>query len=144
LKDNSISVNNFVSLNVDLDVGGLNLIIGAKFVGWVPYTRHYRDHYNTKLYLEPWNYLGYYTFPELLKQYPETSCINEANKFFEFEDPISLRDKVFVNVPRVNADAVEENFQQVEVEEKAPEVDGTKTMTEGNATSGLGKTMEKL
>jgi len=86
--------------NFELNTGGLNLMITDKFIGWVPYTKHYRDHYNTKLYLEPWNYLGYYTFPELQKQYPETAEIAHSNKFLEFEDPICLRQKVFVDMPK--------------------------------------------
>merc|ERR1712232_102160 len=102
----------------ELSTGGLNLIMGHQFIGWIPYTKHYRDHYNTKLYLEPWNYLGFYTFPELFKQYPETSCIAECNKNLEFENPIKILDEVFVNQPRKLKPAIESCPTPVPIDEE--------------------------
>lgn len=71
----------------DIENGGLNLIMGPKFIAFIPYNSHYRDHYNVKLLCEPWNYTGYFTLPDLQKQYPETAVIKDAMKLVEYHEP---------------------------------------------------------
>lgn len=73
----------------------MNLIIGQAFIGFIPYNKEYRLHYNKKLILEPWSYLGYYTVPLLTKQYPETAEITNANELVKFSNPIELLERVF-------------------------------------------------
>jgi hypothetical protein len=76
-----------MEFNFDLNNGGASLIMCNHFIAFIPYNTHYRLHYGVKLHVEPWNYLGYYTLPELQKQYPETANIKQCWDLVDFEEP---------------------------------------------------------
>ena len=82
--------------NFDFNNSGASIIVGPKFICFVPYNTEYRNHYNVKLFVEPWNYLSFFTMPELIKQFPETAKIKDAHNSLEFENFMDLLAKIYI------------------------------------------------
>ena len=83
--------------NFDPNNSGASIIIGPKFICFVPYNKEYRLHYNMKLFTDPWNYLNFFTMPELCRQFPETANLKDAHSPIEVQNYMELLTKVYVD-----------------------------------------------
>lgn len=102
--------------NFDFNNSGASLIMGPKFICFVPYNKEYRNHYNVKLFVQPWYYLNFFTMPDLEKQYPETAEIKECQKSYDFENIQSILRNVYVDkgIEEIIHPVLEEVVEDVE------------------------------
>jgi hypothetical protein len=76
---------------IDPQHSGFTYILSPKFILLVIQNEPYYKYQDNHMFLQPWSYLGFFTFPTFKKTWPQTDSIDEKSKMtLSFENPLKF------------------------------------------------------